>query len=109
MKGFELLVNGCQIRGGIRTGITGVSITYKHNACRILFNSLSDAGMFSQTWYSSNLTLGDKVIISYQEIDNPSQPERNLDYNDKELLNKLELENYYRIRDELMKEGVITD
>lgn len=109
MKGFELLVNGCQIRGGIHKGVTGVIITYKDNACSILFSSLSDAGMFSQTWYSSNLALDDKIIILCKEIDNPSEPESILDYNDKELLNKLQLETYYKMRDELIKEGLITD
>lgn len=109
MKGFELIVNKRKTSGGVTMGITGISLTYRDNACRVLFSSMDETGMFSQTWYSSELSLGDRIMISYQEIDNPSPPERIIDYHDKELVDKLTLEGYYRMRDELIKEGLITN
>ena len=105
MKGFEITINGHRVKGAVPKGITGVLISYKDRACRIFFNSLTEAGMFAQTWYSSDLVLGDKIIISYQEIDAPSPAMSIRDYKDEKEM----LESYYKMRDELIEEGLITD
>jgi|SRR5690606_170765 len=107
MKGFKLLTGDKEITGGIHAGITGIIITHKENISQILFNSLDDSGMLSYTWYSSNLVYGDKLTISYQHISKCSNPIQTLDYSNQEQMDKLALENYYRLREELKEEGVI--
>lgn len=109
MKGFKLLTDGKEITGAIQAGITGVMITNKENNLHILFNSLDDTGMLSYTWHSSNLEQGNKVTISYQDVTRRSNPVETLDYNNQEQMDKLALESYYRLREELINEDILKD
>lgn len=107
MKGFELTVNGKKIKGAIEKGSTGVLLTYKDNQYHVDFGSMDETGMRSYTWHSSNLEDGAKLTISVEEIAETSETAVVRDVNNEEQLNKSSLENYYKLRDELIKEGVI--
>ena len=109
MKGFELTVNEKKIKGAIKGGITDVLLTCRDNQYYICFGSMDDTGMLSYTWYSSNPEDGAKFTVSVEDIAETSEPAVIMDYGNKEQSNKLSLESYYKLRDELIKEGVIND
>ena len=107
MKGFELNINDNIISGGIENGLTGIVISCRENKCQLDFSSLDHTGMISSIWYSSILKLGDKIMIKAVEINHASAPAEIRDYKDKELMNKIDLDSYYRMRKELVSEGLI--
>src|SRR6218665_93595 len=104
MKGFELTVNEKKIKGAIKEGSTCVILTHRDNEYNIYFGSLDNAGMLSYIWYSSKPEDDAKFTISVEDIGETSEPAVIMDYSNKEQLNKLSLEYYYKLRDELAKE-----
>lgn len=75
----------------------------------VFFNSLDATGMNSYTWFPSNLKVGAPIVVSLQEIKETSHSQSVTNYNDQVQLDKLELESYYKMRRELIEEGLIND
>ena len=109
MKGFELDINGENVKGAISEGITSIILTCKDDQYNINFSSLDNTGMLAYTWLFSELEQGSKLKISISEISETLEPTSVTDYANKDQIDKLELESYYRMRDDLIKEGLIGD
>ena len=107
MKGFILTHNNHQISGGIEKGTTGVTISLKNQICEVSFNSLENDGMQAYVWHSSEVAPGDEVSVQFAEITDVPVPLEKVDYNDTDMLVKLELETYYRLKAELDSEGLL--
>jgi hypothetical protein len=107
MRGFELTINGEKIEGAIGEGITSIVLSCKDNQYNINFGSMDNTGMLTYTWFSSDLKQGSKLKIVSKEVSVTLNPIDIRDYNNKEQMDKLELESYFKLRDELIKEGLI--
>ena len=107
MKGFELTINGEKIEGAISEGITSIILSCKNNQYTINFGSMDNTGMLTYTWFSSSLEQGSKLKVVSKEVAVTSNPIEIRDYNNKEQIDQLELESYFKLRDELIKEGLI--
>lgn len=68
---------------------------------------MDDIGKISDAWYTGNLTVSDEIKIKYQEISEAINPVQVVDYNNQEEINKMALDYYYSIRDELINEGIL--
>lgn len=108
MNGFKLKINKEQVCGAIENGITSITVTNKEGKYRLHFGSLSSDGNTSYTWYASDLEMGDTLDIYFGDIiDSPIPVEiRNYDRPEQER-QKEDLEIYYRLKQELIDEGLI--
>lgn len=106
MKGFTLKKGGNIISGAIEEGITSIILSNKDGVFRLHFGSLDKTGMQACTWYASDLELGDTLQICYTDVVNTSEPQEVLDYNSLDH-DKVELDYYYRLKRELIEEGVL--
>lgn len=109
MKGIRLNVDGMSIVGAISGGITGVILSYREREYSIVFSSLDDAGMKSTIWFSGALKKGSKVNISFEEIETSSEPQKEIDYGSQHSIDQQDIETYYRLKEELTKDGLITN
>lgn len=108
MKGYQVLINNSQkISGGIHEGSTMVLITFRDGLFRVNFSSIDQTGMIAYTWYVADLKLGDKLDITYQEIIEDINPAQVVDYNNQEEMDRMALEGYYKMKAELIKEGIL--
>ncbi|SUJ28277.1 Uncharacterised protein [Sphingobacterium spiritivorum] len=108
MKGFTISVNDKEeISGALAEGTTGVIISSKDGKLSVLLDSLDKTGMVSYIWYSSDLAVGDKLKITYQDIKHEIMPESILDYKNQEDLDRIALERYFQLQEELKGEGLI--
>ena len=99
MKGFKLQVNEKFISGATDEGITSIIITCKENLCHVNFGSLDKTGMYSYTWYASDLRLNDCLNISFEDIVALSEITETRDYNKSlEESQKEDLEIYLKLR-----------
>jgi len=105
MKGFILTHDNHQIAGGIEKGTTGVTFSINDQTCQISFNSLDNDGMQAYGWYSSEVPLGNQVSVQFVEITDSQAPLAIIDYNDTDMSARLELETYYKLKEELENEG----
>ncbi len=106
MKGFTLKKDNIIISGAIDEGITSIILTNKDGVFRLHFGRMDKTGMHSYTWYASDLELGDLLQICYTDIITISEPQVILDYSSLDH-DKLELDYYYRLKRELIEEGVL--
>ena len=110
MKGFKLQMNGECISGAIDNGITSILVSNKEGKYRVVFSSMDNTGMFSYTWYSSGMEIGDHLSISFEDIIHVSEVKETRDYNiTLEESQKRDLETYYKLKAELIKEGIISE
>lgn len=109
MRGFELSIKGKKIEGAINEGITIIVLTCRDDQYSIHFSSMDNTGMMAYTWFSSDLEQGTQLTIAAKEVANTLVPVDFVDYNNREQLDKLQLESYFRLRDELITEGLIED
>ncbi|MDR2954695.1 MAG: hypothetical protein LBV43_06410 [Prevotella sp.] len=107
MKGFILQVNDKSIAGAIDSGSTSINIVCREDQCQLSFSSLNKDGMLAYTWCTSDLTIGDSIIVCFDDIDNLSEAQRVLDYNNSHQINALSLETYYKLKKELEEEGLL--
>jgi len=108
MTGIELEIDGTLRKGGIQNGITSVIISYKNDQYSVFFNSLDgDTSMISYVWYSSNLNPRTTLSISLVDILEQLEPKEVIDYNNKEYADKRDLETYFNLKQELIKEGIL--
>ncbi len=108
MKGFTLSINGKKVSGAIEDGGTGILVTYQDNCFRLFFSSVDKKGV-SYVWHSIDLTPGDSFEIIFEAFTSIPEPESIIDYEklSQEELLKLKLDNYHRLRKELVEEGVL--
>lgn len=103
MKGFRLRINGKNISAEVReNGYIGITLTNKEGPFRICFGGI-DKDMKSFTYYASDLTLGDKLNIFFENNIQFSEP---IEKEDVRLLSendilKRELELYWKLKEEL--------
>lgn len=107
MRGFKLKIHGKEISGAIEVGITNIVLSCKENQFHLTFSSLDETGMISQVWYSSYLELGDRLSIIFDDTYGVSQPMEVRDYTNKDAMDRLLLQSYHRLREELVNEGLI--
>lgn len=108
MKGFKLSIKGKQISGAIENGITGITITSEKGQCRVFMNSLNETGLLSYTWYSADLEIGDSLSISFEDITDVSEVQETVDHSNPDEIDKQLLKSYYKWREELITEGLIS-
>lgn len=106
MKGFTLRKDNNIISGTIKEGITSIILTNKDGMFRLTFGSMDKTGMHSYTWYASDLKLVGTLQICYTDVINISEPQEVTDYNSMDH-DKIELYSYYRLKRELIEEGVL--
>ena len=78
------------------------TLTNKEGVFKINFGGM-DENMYSYTWYSSELTLGDEICISYKENVQTSNPIAKVNFAQltKEEILQRELETYWKLKAEL--------
>lgn len=112
MKGFILKTPHKIISGGLDSGITDVLISNKEFYYKLHFGGLDDTNI-SYTWHSVEVQPGDIFTISYQEINHPSPVIKIRDYSKSNSPtnedNRDTLAWYYRLKQELIEEGLLTD
>lgn len=106
MKGIELSVSDGKVAKAVRSSII---ISNKEGILRLLFIGNGDNPNISNIWYSKDLQLGDKFRIRYCDIDESelSFPEYTVDYDNTEEMDAQLLEDYTKLRKELIEEGVL--
>lgn len=109
MKIVNLQLNDKVFRGGIEVGITSILISFKKPQYSLTFGSLDDTGMKATTWMSSDIEIGDKLIISFDDATEVSNPIDTVDYNDISKIDDFRLKSYYQLRDELIKDGILLE
>jgi hypothetical protein len=109
MKGLVLRVGDRVICGAMAKGTVGVMISNKDETDkqRLFFSGASEDGMTFPIWHRQTLQVGDALSVSYEEIDEAdvAMPIDIRNVNDKESENRAILENYYRLKAKLEKEG----
>lgn len=103
MKGFLLQINKEKISAeSIKKGCINILLTNKEGVFKINFGGM-DENMYSYTWYSSELTLGDEICISYKENVQTSNPIAKVNFAQltKEEVLQRELETYWKLKAEL--------
>ncbi|MDR0940050.1 MAG: hypothetical protein LBN29_12020 [Mediterranea sp.] len=110
MKGLVLEIGGQRFVGR-ETDFPGLIITNKEDPeeYRVLFSGMNADSSVFYHWYGQPLEEGEVLRISYQEIGEAesSTPISIRDTRDKEQEKRLILENYYRLKEKLTKEGKI--
>lgn len=110
MKGFILKAADKVISGGLNSGITDVLISNKEFYYRLNFGGMDDANV-SYTWYSEEVQPGDIFTLRYEEISetSPAIKVRDCcqDYVSTNEDDREALEQYYRLKKELIEEGLI--
>lgn len=104
MKGIELTYNGQTIKAA---GYAGVVMSNKESGLRISLVGCDPD--HSYTYFSRELQPGDDIFVTYEDMDvaEVSDPVSILDYgNPEEVKNKV-LSEYYRLRRELLDEGLL--
>lgn len=109
MKGIALYVPDGKIVKAVRSTII---ISNKEGNPRLLFTGNGEGNPnISHTWYSRDLRPGDKFRIRHCDIDEAklSVPGYTVDYDNPEETDTLILENYSKLRKELLAEGLINE
>lgn len=104
MKGITLTFNGQEIKAGSHAGII---ISNKESDLHIMFAGCDKER--SYTYFRQSLKAGDDIFIKYGELTESemSSPARIMDYGNPEELKRSMLEEYHRLRQELVDEGLI--
>lgn len=103
MRGFILKTGGKVILGGLDSGITSVLISNKEGPYRLCFGSMDDKNL-SYTWYAADLEQGESFIITYDEIEHVSEPQRIGDGRNTHEDDLRLLESYHKLKQELIEE-----
>lgn len=111
MKGFKLKVGGKVLSGAVEAGFANCLVYRKEGRFRIDFGAVDTEGVF-YTWHARDLEIGDSFEVEYTCIDKPdvSQPvqvekPKIMDVDEE---NKLLLESYYKMKEELINERLIS-
>lgn len=104
MKGLALNINGQIVKAG---GYAGVVMSNKDSCLRISLIGCDKE--YSYTYLSRNLRIGDNIIVAYEDIAEPDllSPVNIIDHRNPEELKRCALEEYYRLRQELIEEGLL--
>lgn len=104
MKGIELTYNGQTIKAA---GYAGVVMSNKESGLRICL--VGCAPDHSYTYFSRELQPGDDIFVTYEDMDTSdvSTPFSILDYGNPEEVKSKILNEYYRLRRELIDEGML--
>lgn len=110
MKGFILEIGKDTIYAALESGSVGIIISNKDGNYNISLNGMDDQGIF-YVWYNKNLSIGDSMTLKYEIIEQimVSKPSFIRDVRDEESENKLLLDSYYKLKQELLDEGLISE
>ena len=109
MKGIALSVPGGKVVKAVRSTII---ISNKEGIPRLLFTGNGEGNPnISHTWYSRDLRPGDRFRIRHCDMveSELSVPEYTVDYGNPDATNAMILEDYRKLRKELIKEGLISE
>ena len=104
MKGIALDFNGHTVKAG---GYAGVIMSNKESGLRI--SLIGCDKNCSYTYFSHDLKIGDNIIVWYEDIDESdvSAPVSTLDYGNPDDVKRSVLNEYYRLRQELIDDGLL--
>ena len=109
MKGIALSVPDGKVVKAVRSTII---ISNKEGIPRLLFTGNGDCNPnISHTWYSRDLRPGDRFWIRHCDMEEAelSVPEYTVDYGNPDAIDALILEDYRKLRKELIEEGLISE
>lgn len=108
MKGFSLQIGDNITYAALETGSVGMLISNKSGEFTISLNGMDMQGTYYE-WYNHKLCIGDSITLKYDSVDESmiSKPIFVRDVNDKESEDKLLLDSYDKLRQELLEEGLI--
>lgn len=105
MKGFTVNMNELTASAGLDAGIIGIIVTNKSGDFTLDFSGTDNEGKH-YSWIYEKMKLGDSITVKYEDMDksNISTPNRirEMGYSDDDLLDE-----YNRLKQELIKDGVI--
>ena len=110
MKGFTVSSSVAPLaKAAIESGNVTVMITNKEGKYSLQLSALDSTGTIDHTWISRPLLEDEVLNVVFEEIDESSVSEVQSvrDFNDEVNETRLLLESYYRLRDELIQEGVL--
>ncbi len=110
MKGFVVKTKDCVTYAALNEGSVGIVITNKEGDYRLGINGMDTQGI-AYVWQSDVLCVGDSISIEYDGIDKSmvSEPLLIRDVNDSKSENQLLLDSYYKLRQELLDEGLLSE
>lgn len=110
MKGFSLKIDNKTIHAALESGSSGIIISNKEGDYNISLHGMDDKGVY-YVWYKKNLSVGDSMSIKHEIIEQSmvSEPIFIRDVNDEDAENKLLLDAYHKLKQELLDEGLISE
>lgn len=109
MNGFSLKHNNEAICAALETGSIGIVISNKDGEFSISFNGMDSQGIYYE-WYNQKICTNDSITVKYEHINEStvSQPISIRDMNNKKVEDKLLLNSYFKLKQELLDEGLIS-
>ena len=110
MTGYDVLINGQQVSAAIDKGVLTLIITRLNNDSNN-YISLDLGGLDTNTqqqisWSKTALKEGDEIVVKIKKIDEVTTPLETKIIDEKELKQR-RLENFYALKENLEKEGLL--
>lgn len=109
MIGFSLKRGNDVVYAAVQAGSIGVIISNKEGTLKVSLSGIDAHGVY-YVWYDDKICIGDSILIKYENINEQmlSTPIFIRDVKDKESENKLLLDSYYKLKKELLAEGLLS-